>query len=256
MNQTDKNIQEQKPKTSKLAIFSLFLCILGIVVCLMSEGIGDLIQTYSPQIPEEFIIIFFGPGLLSSSIIVGVIALLKISKYEKVIKGRNFAVISIISSIVMFSLFVFLVMGGFWVRDGRGHLDLYCGTRISGLGRLIWIYAGDFEEKYPIADKWCDLLLENTDTIEEQFICPAAAKGRGHYAMNPNCQPNSPPDTVLLFETKPGWNQFGGPELLSFENHESKRCNILFNAGYVRSIKHKDVNELNWGTKSSIINNP
>lgn len=26
----------------------------------------------------------------------------------------------------------------------------------------------------------------------------------GHYAMNPNCEPNSPPDTVLLFETKPG----------------------------------------------------
>jgi hypothetical protein len=27
---------------------------------------------------------------------------------------------------------------------------------------------------------------------------------------------------VLLFETKAGWNQHGGPELFTFDNHDPK----------------------------------
>jgi len=40
--------------------------------------------------------------------------------------------------------------------------------------------------------------------------------------MNPNCKPNSPPDTVILFETKAGWNQYGGTEPSTLDNHEPK----------------------------------
>jgi prepilin-type processing-associated H-X9-DG protein len=64
--------------------------------------------------------------------------------------------------------------------------------------------------------------------------------------MNPNCEPNSPPDTVLLFETRSGWNQYGGPELLTFDNHQGKGANVLFNDGHFEFIRPKDIGRLKW----------
>jgi len=52
----------------------------------------------------------------------------------------------------------------------------------------------------------------------------------------------------LLFETKKGWNQHGGRELLTLENHKGEGCNVLFNDKSVRFIKAEDVNELKWGS--------
>jgi prepilin-type processing-associated H-X9-DG protein len=64
--------------------------------------------------------------------------------------------------------------------------------------------------------------------------------------MNPDCEPNSPGDVVLLFDTQPGWNQHGGAELLAPENHRGKNCNILFNDGTVKFIKKKHFDHLRW----------
>jgi hypothetical protein len=67
------------------------------------------------------------------------------------------------------------------------------------------------------------------------------------YAMNPSCEPNSPGDTVLLFETKPGWNQHGGPELFNFDNHDPKGGCVLLNDGTVKFIRTKEeVAGLRW----------
>ena len=82
--------------------------------------------------------------------------------------------------------------------------------------------------------------------IEKSFKCPASKKGRCHYAMNPNCEPKSPSDMVLLFETKGGWNQFGGSELLTTENHGGKGCNVLFNDGHVEFVRPERLGELKW----------
>jgi prepilin-type processing-associated H-X9-DG protein len=49
-----------------------------------------------------------------------------------------------------------------------------------------------------------------------------------------------------LFETKGGWNKFGGPELLMTENHLG-HCNILFNDGHVERVSRKHIPDLNWG---------
>jgi prepilin-type processing-associated H-X9-DG protein len=67
----------------------------------------------------------------------------------------------------------------------------------------------------------------------------------------PEIKRDLPEDIVLLFETKGGWNQFGGPEILTFENHKGKGCNVLFNDGSVRFVKPQEVGELNWGVQES-----
>ena len=51
---------------------------------------------------------------------------------------------------------------------------------------------------------------------------------------------------VLLFETHQGWNQSGGPEILSTENHNGEGCNILFNGSLTKFIKTEDLNDLRW----------
>jgi prepilin-type processing-associated H-X9-DG protein len=111
-------------------------------------------------------------------------------------------------------------------------------------------YANEYDNKYPAVGKWCDLLVEHDYTTEKQFVCKAAERqgdtGQCHYAMNPDCEPNSPGDVVLLFETKGGWNQSGGPEILTTENHGGKGCNILFNDGSVKFIPADEFNRLKW----------
>lgn len=64
--------------------------------------------------------------------------------------------------------------------------------------------------------------------------------------MNPNCEPNSPKEVVLLFETTKGWNQFGGAEILTTENHRNKGCNVLFNDGRVKFVITGDIGKLRW----------
>jgi hypothetical protein len=107
--------------------------------------------------------------------------------------------------------------------------------------------SGRFEglKAYPPPGTWCDAVLATRD--ERFFRCPSAGEGRCHYALNPDCEPNSPPDVVLLFETKAGWNQHGGPELFTFDNHDPKGGCVVLNDGTAKFIRTKEeLAQLRW----------
>jgi len=107
---------------------------------------------------------------------------------------------------------------------------------------------------YPVPTEWCDSMLrayESNGMLEKNILrmhnCPSAGEGKNHYAMNPTCKPDSPPDTVLLFETKAGWNQHGGPELFTFDNHDPKGGCVLLNDGTVKFIRTPEqLRQLRW----------
>jgi len=109
-------------------------------------------------------------------------------------------------------------------------------------------------ETYPKPTEWCDAILRVFRAqgyiekgLKSEFNCPSAGKGKCHYAMNLNCEPNSPPDTVLLFETKAGWNQHGGPELFTFDNHDPRGGCVLLNDGTVKFIRtQEELHSLRW----------
>ena len=68
-----------------------------------------------------------------------------------------------------------------------------------------------------------------------------------YYAMNSNCREGSPDDVVFLFESKPGWNQHGGPELFTFDNHDPRGGCVLLNDGTVRFIRtEEELHALRW----------
>jgi len=100
--------------------------------------------------------------------------------------------------------------------------------------------------------QWCECIVRSlnerkTELLLKAFKCPSAGSGRCHYAMNPNCKPDSPGNMVLLFETMAGWNQHGGPELFTFDNHDPKGGCVLLNDGTVKFIRtQEELNTLRW----------
>jgi len=137
-------------------------------------------------------------------------------------------------------------------------LRLYCGVHLWALYEEFILFS-ERAKMYPLPIGWCEMIVRNkfagrtqdSETSEEEmrglFICPGAGEGKSHYAMNPNCRPNSPPDTVLLFETKASWNQNGGPELFNFDNHDPKGGCVLLNDGMVKFIRTKEeLQQLRW----------
>ncbi len=217
-------IPNQDAKTSGLAITALILAILSFFTFFLT---------------------------LIPAVIFGIVALVKIEKSKGRLKGKGLAITGI--ALPAASLPIIALMMGILMPALAGvrsiSLRMMCGSNMSGLGRAMLVYAGDFDEVYPDSSKWCDLLIEHEGVLEKQFSCQGASEGPCNYAMNKNIQqlgPSSPPDMVVLFETAPGRNQAGGPEILTTENHDGEGCNIVFNNFHVRFISAEDINDLKW----------
>jgi len=145
----------------------------------------------------------------------------------------------------------------------RYKLELPCHWNIWELGQAMEAYARDNNGRFPDPNSWCDVLLGNPRLSTEDFICPSIdirdinherlffrpvpEVGKCHFAMNPDCGPNSPEDTVLLFEAGQGWNQFGGPEEVSTERHRKDGSMVVLKDGRTRIVYAETIAHLNWG---------
>jgi len=167
-------------------------------------------------------------------------------------KGKaKFPTTLIISIFVIFLVFYWLFIPYFPSHHGEQTPLTRCRVNMKQLGLGFQIYAYDNSDSYPPPDKWCDLISPYLGSLAENiFCCPAVRERDCDYAMNPDCEPNSPPETVLLFETQEsGWNLSGGPELLSTENHGGSGCNIVFNDGSSTYVKTEEIPNLKWSGK-------
>ena len=255
VSETEKVEQGQKPRNSKLAVLSLVLVVLGFCMSLYFVIPRDeSILSWHP-----FYIIWWLSVIVG--FVLGIVALVKIGNSNGRIAGRVLAALGISAAVISF---IFLSVCRLMTPVKQPPALMICRSHLHRLGVAMRIYANDYDGKYPTVEKWCDLLVQSGDIDEKQFVCRSALKGgdkgRCHYAMNPNCEPNSPEDMVLLFETKEGWNQSGGPEILTFENHKGKDkssqflgkifkgkgCNVLFNSLHVEFVKPEQISKLKW----------
>jgi len=184
------------------------------------------------------------------ALIFGIISLVKIEKSRGQLKGKGLAIagIAVPAALAPLALMLGILMPAL-ARVRMLAQRTACGTNMVGLSKAMFLYASDNDEMYPTTSKWCDLLVEHTGVTEELFRCPGASQGRCNYAMNKAIEKLgtvSPPDMVLLFETWPGWNQAGGPQILTTDNHNGEGCNVVFNDLHVQFVRTEDINDLRW----------
>lgn len=232
----EKDVQSRKPKHNIPAEWSFIFVLINLVLVLL--------------LPFHFFKCATGLRIVAPlAIVLGIIGIYKIKKSKCELGG----VVPALCGIIMGTATVtWIASGGVERMKSRMRChppEMVCGTNISGLGKAMLIYAND-HGKYPVPDKWCDLLMEHADATEKTFLCYGAVQngdeGPCHYAMNPHCGPNSAPEMVLLFEAKGSWNKFGGVESLTFVNHKGYGCNILFNDLYTEFVGLEEVVELKW----------
>lgn len=245
MSERDENPEAEKPKTSKLATASavsglaalcwLFTVMVLTELALWSKDTGTVVTRVLLEV--------CGPVAL----ILGVCALVKIRRGRGRLGGKTRAWlgVGVGGFLILEVVFCYAVWAGY-ARSFR----LMCEYNLQELGQAIHIYAKANEDNYPAPDKWCDLLIEGDYTTERLLICKGAVSrgdsGPCHYAINADCELNSPRDMVLLFETGGGWNKSGEVKLLTTENHRGKGCNVLFNDGSVGFVKAEDLGKLKW----------
>jgi prepilin-type processing-associated H-X9-DG protein len=214
----------QPAKTSGLAVAALVLAILTPFTCLLT----------------------FVPALVC-----GILALTNINKSAGRLKGKGLAVAGITVSAVALPIVLALLMAILMPALSKTRvlaIRVVCGANMHGIANAISMYADD-TGAFPTTSKWCDLLIDNQYVNEEQFRCRAATEGPSNYALNSNIEKlpaAPPPDMVLLFETQPGWNQSGGPEVLTTENHHGDGCNVVFIDGHVKFVHQHELKDLRW----------
>ncbi len=191
------------------------------------------------------------------AIVFGIVALIKISKSKGELKGNGFAIagIAIPAFLGIFVLPMLLAilmpaLSKVKVQAQR----LVCATNLKVLGSAMVVYSNDYDEMFPTAEKWNDLLMSEVDVPSKAFKCKGACEGESNYAMNENLAGKKydvPDDTVVLFDAVPGWNQVGGSEMLEVDNHRSEGCNVMFADGRVEFIKTENLGSLNWGDEEA-----
>jgi prepilin-type processing-associated H-X9-DG protein len=245
MSKTENNTQDQKMKTCMMAIASPLLSILGICLLVLILCWEGAYSFFGLSLIPFYLTPFYVYGHLISGlmviagIVVGILVIKKGRDKWGTLKAGRFAIVGVVMGAI------FLV---FWfLQSPRSTFTTQkrCAANLRVLGRAMLIHScGD--GPYPAANEWCDFLVQEGYTLEETFVCDGAREGRCNYAINPNVSPISHPRLVLLFETKGGWNQFGDSELLTFENHKGKGCNVLFNDGHVEFVKTEQLGQLKW----------
>jgi prepilin-type processing-associated H-X9-DG protein len=196
------------------------------------------------------------------AIIFGIISLIMIIKSKGQLKGTGFAITGIAVPVAALPIVAMLmgIMMPALVRARSMGQRAVCMSNLKQLGVSTMMYAENNKGQYPTTDKWCDLLGPYYGNNSNVLICPATrnkkfgcaidpnAKHQCSYAINPNAKRDCrlPATTVLFFESNPGWNQSGGAELLTTQNHGDKGCNVLFCDGHVEFVRAENINNLRW----------
>ncbi len=245
MNETSVT-QEHKRPVSKLAKISLIFSIAGFA-CVLPGAYLFYLELDADAAAAIFLtlaLLFIGLGF-----VFGIAAFLMIL----IKKQAGFLVL-------VTSFFIFVTSGVLMPAMGLIRPIKKCEYNCKHIRYDIMRYAEDHNGKPPSPQNWCDALTSDGHITKRNLICPGIRRkgnnGLCNYAINPDCKPDSPNDVVFLFETKGGWNQYGGPELISFDNHVRKGANVMFNDGRVEFIKPNEVGKLKWKAAANDVNQP
>lgn len=202
-------------KTSRLAIASMSCSVLA-VFCLVLLFLFDFD--------------IFGQAatvLLPAAFVLGIIACFAIVRHKH-LKGYAYAIIAIIVG----GAFVLLMAQTQFTIRMRAYYEKTNTSRynLRKLGKAMHEYAQDHDGYLPVANQWCDLLLEYDKSLTRDDFKHPKREGTS-IAFNKYLDvlrlADIPGNVVLLFEAEGGWNLTGGAELLSIEHFDGGYVNVL-----------------------------
>jgi len=219
------------------------------------------------------------------ALVVGAVAFERIIRSRGRLRGRLRGRIACVISIVLAGLLCFSWLVRYRHPPSIAMFSPV-SFNLCRLGRAMLMYADDNDDEFPDPNKWCDLLIEAGEVDPEDLWAPEVAirwpywgawpfglgdwpprsrrnlpvarrsvmfrprprKGVSHFAMNTDCRTMShDPNTILLFESRPGWNQHGGPESVDFSRLDGQRACVLQVDTAPTVIIREHLDKYNWG---------
>ena len=225
-----------------IALAGLLFILIAIKV---DETHFDFLFTIIIRVLTIFSTLIFIIGTISA-----VVALVQIRKKKEDPKGISLALVAMYLSGIYFVLLLSVIF--FIPRLHQASHDRVCKTNLSYLGKGLHKYAAQHDGLYPDSNKWCDSLIKDVNIDEWKFCCTLLPEQERNchntpYTLNHYFEPNSAGNIVLLFETEPGWNKSGGPEIAIFQHYN--RCPVLFNNGRVEFVAKRKIKSLNWSNQ-------
>jgi prepilin-type processing-associated H-X9-DG protein len=215
----------QPSRTSRLAIWSLVLGLIGVITFGITSIVG---------------------------LVLGIIALVKISKARGALGGLGFALAgTVVSGFCL--LFAATLLPALSQAQTKAK-TISCMNNTKQLCLGVMMYASDNANQLP-ANAWCDAIMTYVGTPQTFKCLEGDPNQRSHYAFNAKLQGLrtdqilSPATTVLLFETDGGWNLSGGPELLPRKPHHNKNVIVGFADGHVEMVTPARMQSLQWTPK-------
>jgi len=210
------------PRTSGLAITSLILGVLG--ACGFTAIIG---------------------------LILGILALVQISKSEGRLKGQGLAIAGVIVSAVFLLLMPALLLPAFSKGKAKAQ-TIHCMNNVRQLNLAIIMHAQSNTNTCPPAATWCDR-IQNSVISANAFKCKAGDEThRCHYAFNARLdgismdEIKNPSQTVMVFETDGGWNVSGGSERKPTTLRHGGKVAIGFADGHAELVDESRLPQLQW----------
>jgi len=211
------------PRTSRLAIASLVLGILGIFFSILTAI----------------------PGL-----VLGIVAICQIQRSRRHLTGVGTAIAGIIISILATINLIPLLLSARVKAD-----QAICASNLERIGVATSMYTQDYDEHFPPAAIWGDELYPY---IKDRavFKCPADDSGSGSsYAFNSALGGLSlnaleePASTVGTFDARSQWNQAGSADLLAFRRNGG--AFIALADGHVKWIRPNEITLFGWNPRLS-----
>lgn len=271
-------IEETKEvkKTCWLAKLSMF-GIIGVLVIIIAMAFPPLNR--SRGLFEHMII----PVMLLLSLLFAVVSLIRIKCSKNPLKGTKTAIIVIVGALCIFLMRPALSGPH---REYPGHVICATNLKGLGTSIMICASDHDDTVFVESNWCDILIMEVDGDPACFMCKNPMAVYGESSYAINKNALGKKfsklPADMVLVFETNLGrkdtertriiterpsfskypvmgeifkeagivyldrWNQVGGPEDLTVDNHGGRGCNVLFGGGHVEFVKAEDIDKLRW----------
>lgn len=183
------------------------------------------------------------------ALILGIVALVQTRRSQGALKGGRLATAGVIIS--GFGLLLAIILYPVFAKGREKGRQRSCLSHVKELSTGLMQYAQDYNEKYPPASNWNESLKTYVPD-EYAFRCGSVKRAPAAYAMNkelssaPLSGLRSPSETPGIYESIPGVNKYGGPELLPVPGRHVEGNNIGFADGHAKWVKDASIGSLRW----------